>query len=196
MAGRPASPRSASPASATPGDQDAPAVWRRAVAAEAGLRSGRFTATLTYPDGARATAQVVFDLGSGPGPPRLHLTSTYQSAAGARTTEYVVIGNTGWQRGPDGRWAPAPGHEGVWGQIQTYLPHADAATRPTLERSGDAAVLRWADAGSNADVALTVDPASGIPRELRRTTHGSGLVLVVAYTDWNVPVDITAPAGT
>ncbi|HEX5506300.1 MAG TPA: hypothetical protein VFW96_27030, partial [Thermomicrobiales bacterium] len=111
------------------------------------------------------------------------------------TTEYLVVGNTGWQRGPDGRWSPAPGHEGVWGQIQTYLPHADAATRPALERRGDAAVLRWADDALAADTTLTVDPASGVPRELRRAMRGSGLVLTVAYTGWNTPVDITAPPG-
>jgi hypothetical protein len=180
----------------TPAQRSAAALLDQVADAEAALRSGHFEATLDYGGGSRSSAAVRFDLGDEQQMPRLHLTTTYEGAEEVQTTERITIGDTTWERQLDGSWTRVAAQTVVWDQVQPFLPHAAAAANPRLEQDGDRAVLHWEDAGRNADVTLVVDPATGMPRELRRVTRETGEVLTVTYTGWNTQVEITPPEGT
>jgi hypothetical protein len=77
-------------------------------------------------------------------------------------------------------------------QIQVFLPHADWIDNAALD-DADPTALRWHDAARDTDVTLLVDPASGIPKELRRVARAIGTVQVLTYRHWNTAVDIAPP---
>jgi hypothetical protein len=153
--------------------------------AETALRSGWLDAEIDYADGGGSTAKVLFDLGGEGLPARLYFTS----GEGAQAAEFLTIGEQSWRRQPRGRWAATGGLEGVWGQVQAFLPRARSAAEPRLADG----TLHWEDRGRDAEVTVRVDPDSGIPRELRRVDRTGGAVLRVTYHDWNQPVEIGAP---
>jgi hypothetical protein len=168
----------------------------RVAAAEAALRSGRIEVTIGITETTRSTATVLFDLGDaagGTGAPRLRMTSTYTGPAGTQTTDHIVVGGRAWDRQPDGRWVGVPPAHGPWDQVAGLLPRARTATDPEVTTGPDGTVLRWYEAGFDADLTLRVDPATGVPREYRRAARATGIVVSVAYTGWNVPVDIAPP---
>jgi hypothetical protein len=171
-------------------------VLERAAAAEADLRSGRFVVSVEISATSRSSATVVFDLGAsagGTGAPRLRMTSTYVGPAGTQTTDQIVVGGGAWDRGLDGRWVPLTSHHSPWHQVQGLLPRTSSTGAPDVTEGPDVTELRWYDSGYGADVTLRVDTASGTPRELRRVTRATGVVLNVAYTDWNEPVEVAPP---
>lgn len=188
----PALPAAGAPASGIGGTAD---LHRRAVAAEAVLRTGRLQATYEYGNGARSSATIDFDLGGGAaGQParRLHLVQTYRGATGSRTSEYALAGDRSWQRQPDGRWVAATIGDDLWRQLQLCLPHVGAAAAPESTGVG---TLRWRDLQGDADVQLTVEPATGTPQRLRRVERRTGLVVDVTFDGWNTPVAIASPEG-
>jgi len=171
------------------------AVLQQVAAAEAALRTGQLEAMIDYGNGTRSSAQVRFDLGTLGRVPRLHIITIYQSATGTQTVERITIGDRAWQRQPDGPWAAIAEQEGAWGQVQTFLPHATSIMGAESDNGKDLAVLRWYNAGHDADVTLSVDPATGVPRELRQVGRTTGEVLTVTYSGWNTAVEITPPVG-
>lgn len=184
---------STQPAAAThsPGE-----IARRVAQAEAALRTGEIVATIDYGNGALASATLIFDLGSVGRAPGLHITTTYQSGATIQTTEFITVGDRSWRRQPDGRWAVITGQEGVWGQVRGFLPNIEAsAAAPDVESEEEEniVVLFWYDAGRNADMTLTIDRATGLPRELRQVSRATRSVLTVTYRGWNTPVVIRPP---
>lgn len=189
-------PAPATPALTTPAPTavTATVVAQRLIAAEDALRRGQLEAVLDYGNGVRATATLVFDYGDANQPQRLHVTTVYTSPTGSQTSERIIVGNRAWDRQPDGRWVAVPEQEGVWGRVQPFLPHADQAPVPALRNEVGATSLRWIAAGQDSTVLL--DPASGIPRELRQVNRSTGATLVVTYRGWNTPVDIAPPPGT
>ena len=168
-------------------------VLQQVAAAEAALRTGQFEAAIDYGNQNRSSAHLRFDLGDDRRAPRLHIVSQYQSASSAHIIERITIGDRSWQREIDGRWTARPAAEGVWDQVVPFLPHAGSVTSAAIAGSGNPLVLRWYDAGRDADITLVVDLASGIPLELRQTSRTTGLVLSVNYRGWNTPVEITPP---
>jgi hypothetical protein len=169
-----------------------PAEMRRHVAvAEGGLRAGQFEATIDD-GGARSSVQVRFARADDQHPARLHITTTATDGRGA-PVELVLIGDRSWQRQPDGRWISVAAQGGEWEQVDALLPRVAAAPDPATEDRGAVTILRWYDAGRNADVTLEVETATGTPRQLQQVTRGSGPTIRVAYTGWNRPVDIAPP---
>lgn len=161
--------------------------------AEAALGRGQFDVAINYSNRTRSTARVVFDLGTAGSAPRLHITTRYENPEGVQSIEQIMIGDKSWQRQPDGQWAAIPAEEGVWGQVQTFLPQADTISSPELGSGGNTSVLHWYDPGRDADVTLRIDPATRIPQELRRVARGTGVVLTVIYSGWNSAVEIPSP---
>jgi DNA-binding transcriptional MerR regulator len=176
----------ASPAAAT-------TLLQQVSAAEAMLQTGEISATIDYGDGSRASARIRFDLGDGQRAPHLHMTSTYTGGSGAQTVERITIGGRSWQRQPDGVWVERQANESVADQVQVFLPHARSITDPTTEMGADHSVLRWYDADYDANITLTVDHTTGIPRELRRVARAADTILTVTYSGWNTPVEIAPP---
>jgi hypothetical protein len=154
---------------------------------------GRIEATLADRDGVRSSALVLFDLGDSQRAPRLRITTTYTGTAGAQTIERITIGDQLWQRAPDGSWTTAAAQESVWHSIQPFLPHADAAPQPGSADEAGSTALWWYDAGSDADITLLVDPATGVPQRLRQAVRTTGVVITILYAGWNAPVEIVAP---
>lgn len=187
------SPEEAIPASGPP---SAATVLEQVAEAEAVLQTGQFEATLNYRDGSQSSATVLFDLGGDATVPRLYMTTTYGSPGATSTVERVTIGDYSWQRQPTGRWLPVTEQEGVPGRVQAFLPRATTVSNPELDSGGYALVLRWYDAGRDADVTLNLDPATGVPLVMRQVTRSSGAVLTVTYRGWNTPVEIAQPPGT
>ena len=171
------------------------AVLQQVAAAEAALRTGQFEAAIDYGNGNRSSARVRFDLADATHVPRIHVTSTYEGTSGAQTVERITIGEQSWQRDPDGHWIAKPAREAVSDQVYGFLPHADSAADPAMSSDPNTAVLHWYDVGRAAEVTLSVDPASGIPRELRQLARATSLILTVTYSGWNTPVEITPPPG-
>ncbi|MGH2354202.1 MAG: hypothetical protein ACRDJN_21565, partial [Chloroflexota bacterium] len=191
----------AAPPTAIPPTATAPAapaagqtVLQRVAAAEAALRSGQIEATIGYGEATQSSALVVFDLGDDARVPRLHITTTYAGAAGARTTERITVGDRTWERQSGGPWVAAPTRESVWHQVQVYLPRIDSAPSVDTASGPEGTVLRWYIPGYNAEMTLQVDPATGVPRQLRQVTRSTGSVLAVTYSGWNLPVEIAPPA--
>jgi hypothetical protein len=171
------------------------AVLQQVAAAEAALRTGQLEATIDYGNGTRSAAQVRFDLGDTGRVPRLHIITTYQSATGTQTLERITIGDKAWQRQPNGPWTAIAEQEGAWGQVQTFLPHAASVSNPESVSGTNPVVLRWYGADRDTEVTLSVDPATGVPRELRQVGRTTGQVLTVTYSGWNTAVEITPPQG-
>jgi hypothetical protein len=189
-----ARPPSASPPPASAGGRDSLTGLALEVAAlEVKLRSGQFDAVLDYGNGVRSATHARFDLGDGQGEPRIHLTTTYTNAGTIQNSEQIVIGERAWQRGANGGWAPLAEQEGMWGQLQSFLPHVVAATNAEITRGEQAMTLRWYDSRDDADVTLEVDPVTGTPLRLQRTNRTNSQTLTVIYSGWNTPIEIEAP---
>ena len=180
--------------SPSPDPRSAAALQLQLQRAESQLRSGELDAAIDYADGNSSVVKLRFDLGDQQGPsrtaPRLQTVATYHSADADRTVERVTWADRSWQRQEDQPWTPLTEKEGVWGQLQPYLPHAAAVANPTASEAGEAMELRWFEPARSADVGVQMDPTTGIPRSLRRVPRGGGPVFTVAYRGWNTPVDI------
>ena len=159
----------------------------------AGLHSGSLTAVTTYRDGSRASARLRFDLGDAQHPPRLHYISGYASAGGTYDSEQIVVGNQAWQREGAGAWAAVPQHVGVGEALRDFLPQLELAQDAQVHNDPSAVVLRWYDAGHNADMLLLADLASGMPQQLTQTARDTDSVLAITYLGWNEPVTIEPP---
>jgi hypothetical protein len=163
--------------------------------AEAALRSGQFEASIQFSEANGASSTIVFDLGDQTHEARLHITTTYQTKDRTQTLERIMIGERAWQRQGDGPWTAGAESEGVWGQLQAYLPRAATVANVEPDRGGDPGLLHWFDASRSADLQLQVDPGTGVPRQLRQVTRSTGAIFSVTYKLWNVPVDIAPPPG-
>ncbi len=162
-------------------------------AVEVQLQSGQFEATLDYGNGTRSSSRSSFDLGDGRREPRIHITTIYTNADTIQNVEQILIGERAWIRQADGAWVPMAEQEGMWGQLQSYLPHVLSASDNQITSDENGLVLRWFDRFADAYVTLEVNPSTGTPRQLQRVSRTSGQALTVVYTSWNTPVEITPP---
>jgi hypothetical protein len=139
----------------------------------------------------RSNAHIRFDVATG----RLYMQTIYQGPQGTRTIERITIGDRTWQREGNGPWSVFQEQEGVWGQLQPYLPRVALIPAAQMQSTyqGGSAELRWYNAGSKVDVSVLFDPASGIPSQLQQVNRTSGATLTITYTGWNTPVDIQPP---
>lgn len=193
----PAPPTLAPPTAPVPTQVGADDLPGRAAAAEAALRTGQLEATFEYSHGSRSSVTIAFDLGgreAAPGARRLHGVLTYRGATGSRTNEYVLIGDRAWQRQANGRWAAATSGDDLWRQLEACLPQVGAVVAPTVTDAAGTATLSWNDPSRDADVQLTVDPATGTPKRLHRVERGANLVVSVTFDGWNTPVVIPTPS--
>jgi hypothetical protein len=165
----------------------------RLAAAETALRTGRFESAVAYSEDNQTGAVVLFDLGGPTGPTRLRITSTYRGPAGTQVVEQILIGEQAWERRDSGPWAAVPVREGARYTVQGLLPRAAQAGDAEIAGGPEGTVLRWYEPGYDADVVVYVDPASGVPTRLERTSRPTGSVLRVSYLGWNTPVDIAPP---
>lgn len=168
---------------------------QRVIDAEEEVKSGRLEASFESEQGNDSTSSITFDFGDAANPPRMHFVSTYTSAEGSRTTELTATGESFWERIDQGTWVENGAREGVWGQVQGYLPGVAAVSSSTPIRV-EGNRLTWSDPERGIDVTLLVDPATGVPQELRRASRSTDTVVIVTYKDWNAPVDIQIPPGT
>jgi hypothetical protein len=166
---------------------------QRVTTAEQTLRAGAIEATLDYNNGSSASAQLRFDIGSTDQKSRFWIRSTYNGTSGSQVVERIAIGDKGWERQPDGHWLAGQPQGAIADQLRVFLPQFDQITYAEQSGDSDATTLHWYDASRNADVTLTIDQVTGIPRELRQIAREGGVKLVVVYTQWNTPMDITAP---
>ena len=81
----------------------------------------------------------------------------------------------------------------MWEQLQGYLPNARTITSAILVGGGGVTVLKYDDQERGADSDLSVDPATGVPLQLRQEIRPAGPTLTVTYPGWNVPVVIEPP---
>jgi hypothetical protein len=167
-------------------------VLQRVAAAESAIQSGQLQATLTNRDGSSSSADLLFNLGEQQSISSFHITTMYTTTSGVTTLEQIVIKDTAWERRDGGPWNRVPVQEGAWGQIRAFMPQAGSVIAPAANEG--VTELRWYDADRDSDCLLLVDPASGVPKELRRVARSSGATLVVTYGGWNTTVDIRAPA--
>ncbi len=169
------------------------AVQSRLIQAVATLRTGEIGATVDFGNGMRTVTDVRFDFGGDGSAARFAITRVYGSMTGTHTQELIAIGDHTWQR-VDGRaWSIVSVPVAVREQVRALLPNVNDAMdfAPTGQNTG--AAFRWSDTDRNADVTLTVDGATGIPRHLQQVTHPTNATLAVTYTGWNTAVDIRAP---
>jgi hypothetical protein len=169
-------------------------VVERVAGAEAALQSGQIDASIEYPDGARATTRIMFDLGAPGGTPSVAISTTYQNDAQTRTTELIMLGSQVWERVDGSTWEEVENVEGGRGQVQVFLPRIALVAEPQRDSDDRPGALHWYDAARNADIRLQVDPESGVPEQLRQVSRETGSVLTVTYTSWNGPVQIDPPA--
>jgi hypothetical protein len=162
-------------------------------AVEVRLQSGQFEAMLDYGNGIRSSSRSSFDLGDGQREPRIHITTIYTNADTIQNVEQILIGERAWIRQADGGWVPMAEQEGMWGQLQSYLPHVLSASDSQIMSDENGLVLRWFDRFADAYVTLEVNPTTGTPRQLQRVSRTSGQALTVVYTSWNTPAEITPP---
>ncbi|HEX9370323.1 MAG TPA: helix-turn-helix domain-containing protein, partial [Roseiflexaceae bacterium] len=167
----------------------------RAAAAETVLRTGEFEATIDLGAGPRLLSRIRFNLGADGQPPQFDNTASYRNTRGDAIVERITIGDRSWERQAGGAWAPARVQTGLPGELQPLLPHAASVARSEIAVDARAAALRWYDAQRGADVTLRLDPATGVPRQLRRVIRKTGAVLTVRYVGWNTAVEIKPPAG-
>lgn len=85
--------------------------------------------------------------------------------------------------------------QGVWGQVQAFLPRLARVSDPQRENDERPGELRWYDSARNADVTLRVDPESGQPVQMQTVARDTGSLLTIAYTGWNSPVQIDPPVS-
>ncbi len=170
-------------------------VLQKVAAAKSSLRTGELEATIAYSEGQRSVSYVRFDLGNETGVHRVHMTTTYHGTDSVQTMEYIMIGENAWQRQADGQWTAVGLREGVWGQVQAFLPQTEHGVAASLAPGGNQTEVHWDDPARAADVVLEVDPATGTPRTMRQTTRATGAVLTVTYNAWNTPVEINAPGS-
>jgi hypothetical protein len=176
------------PAPATPA---AAAVSQRLGELVAQLRSGELEAVMVYDSGDRSTARVIFDLGDGQNAPGLSMHTVYTSSEETRTTDRIEIRGEAWERQDDRPWATAHAHGHIRGQLQSFLP--DPAYMREIA-TPDAATISWYDPSRESAMTLILDPASGLPRELRQQPRGGGPRLTIIYRGWNTPVTIMPPS--
>ncbi|MEO8286490.1 MAG: hypothetical protein ABI670_08645 [Chloroflexota bacterium] len=169
------------------------AVRDRIVAAVDGLHSGELVASLESKQAGKSSAQISFDFGDAQNPPRYHLLTTFQGPKNVQTAEYISVGNRQWQRHQGGTWTEGTEQEGARGQIQAYLPNISSIPPDQAATGAQGSQVNWYDASNDADVTLRIDPATGIPLEMRQVTRASGAILSVTYNSWNRPVNITPP---
>jgi hypothetical protein len=162
-------------------------------AAVAGLRTGQIDAVSAPGQVRRSTARLIFDLGAARNPPRLYFLSTYESGKSSQTVERVSVGNQTWERQTSGAWVAIGLQEAPWGQVQAFVPQAASITGPDGARDGRIAVLRWYDAGIDADSVLQFDYPTGALQTWLQHTRDTGTSLTVTYTAWNTPVNIPTP---
>jgi len=156
----------------------------------ADVRRGTVETTLDYGDGITSVTTVTFDLGDGQQLPRLLLTTTYKGATGSRTVRRLTIGSQTWQRGAETTWVRQATPDDIRAQVTEVLPQLSTNTVAVAFMPARVATLRWYEATRDADTALQVDAATGVPQEERRTIRAGGPLLVVRYLNWNGPVDI------
>jgi hypothetical protein len=174
---------------------DAPSaaeLLRRIAQLEAGLRSGEFQITIDDGNARSALVTVRFDRGGGDRARRVQVVSVADGPGGREVREQIAVGGRVWERRPGGTWAVATSQDGLWAQVEAYLPRAAAIADPVLARAPGVMILRYADTGRDAETVLTYDLASGLPRELHQVSRGGGGVRVL-YRGWNTPVDIREP---
>lgn len=165
---------------------------QRVADAEKGVRSGRIEAEFGTGKEIDSTSKITFDFGDASHPPRIHFESTYSGSAGTRTTELIIIGDRYWERTDGGPWSEVGAREGVWGQVQSYMPGVPAIADVSRIRVFDHQLI-WTDEARDVDVTLEVDLETGIPRQLRRDSRSTDTSVTVTYSDWNAPVDVQAP---
>lgn len=176
----------ASTPSATP---DEAALVAQVRTAQADVRRGTVETTVDYGGGITAVSTATFDRGDGQQPPRLLLSTTYKGATGSRIVRRLTIGSQTWQRG-DATWVRQATADDIQAQVAEVLPQLGANTIAVTFMPARVATLRWYEATRDADVALQVDAATGVPQEERRTIRSGGPTLVVRYVNWDGPVDI------
>ena len=77
-------------------------------------------------------------------------------------------------------------------QLQVFMTHANRIDASMVDNP-EPTKLHWHDAGNDTDVTVVIDPATGIPQQLRRVTPATGAVQVVSYKQWNTAVEIKPP---
>lgn len=126
---------------------------------------------------------------------RMQHVSTYPGQNGIQTVERIVIGRLAWQKTADGNWGEIAEQEGVWGQIQNYLPRIATADKLYPIDSPAPGVVSWHDVARDTDVTLFVDPETGVPTKMEQRSRGTGTVAVITYLSWSEPVTIEPPPG-
>ena len=184
----------AAAAAPSPAATGGTALVARVRANQADVRRGTVETTVDYGGGNTAISTVTFDLGDGQQPPRLLVTTTYQGATGSRTIRRLTIGSQTWQRGAEGTWVRQATPDDVRAQVAEVSPQLGTNTIAVTFMPARVATLRWYETTRDADVALQVDAATGVPQEERRTIRSGGPTLMVRYANWNGPVDIPSLA--
>lgn len=169
------------------------AVQARLAQAEATLRTGQIGATVDFGNGMRTVTDVRFDFGSNGSAARFAITRVYGGATSTHKQELIAIGDRTWQRVDGEAWSIVSVPVAVREQVRSLLPNVNGAMNFAPTGQNTDAAFRWSDTDRNADVTLTVDGATGIPRHLQQVTHPTDATLSVTYTGWNTAVDIRAP---
>jgi len=169
------------------------AVQARLAQAEATLRTGQIGATVDFGNGMRTVTDVRFDFGGDGTAARFAITRVYGGVTGTHTQELIAIGDRTWQRVDEGAWSVVSVPIAVREQVRSLLPNVNGAMNFAPTGQNTDAAFGWSDTDRNADVTLTVDGATGIPRHLQQVTHPTDATLAVTYTGWNTAVDIRAP---
>jgi hypothetical protein len=186
----PVAPRVAAGAATLPPPPDAAALTRREIAAESTVSAGEFAVTVTYPNGTYSRQEVRFDFRDA-ATPRLQLTATFEGANTTETVERIVIGDRAWQRDSSAPWRAITVPADKRDLIANLLPHLERVADAGVAFDGANALLRWQD--SDGDALLRVDPVTGAPQELTRTTPASGMSLAARYVRWGSAAPITPP---
>lgn len=158
---------------------------------EEGLRSGSFEALLEIGGVRQSATRLLVDRGNQLEPGRLQIMTVVPG--GEQSREQIAIGGQWWERTGTGPWQVRRSTEEIQAYLHSYLPNLASATQIEVERAVATATLRWYDTSQDADVVLTIDLATGTPRQLRRATRTTQTLLTVTYLNWNEPVVIRAP---
>jgi hypothetical protein len=156
----------------------------------ADLHSGVFEIVADFGNGTRSTSLFTFDLGDDATAMRLHMRTTYEGPSSSRESEYITVGSQSWERISNGPWSEVGDREGVWGQVQAFLPRIPTAPTASQPELDDRGMLRWHDDSRNVDVTLSIDPATGAPLEMQQIPATGGALLTVTYQGWNTDVEI------
>jgi hypothetical protein len=161
-----------------------------------GLRSGEIETVMSLDGAAQSTSTLMFDLGDGSRPARMHISSIYTGPNGPRTVERIVVGDRAWERQGGGPWQPGRPQSSVWHQVHTLLPRSEPLSDAEVQGTADGTTLFWHEPGYDAEIALQVDAATAQPRGMQRQSRSTGGLLRVTYSGWNTPVDIVPPTDT